>query len=52
MSLDTLKELSIVSKDFPLPMDRGMRESKMNRVKEREREESESESLEAEIGRD
>ena len=46
LSLDTLKELSIVSKDFPLPMDRGMRESRMNRVKEREREESESESIE------
>ena len=46
LSLDTLKELSIVSKDFPLPMDRGMRDTNMNRVKEREREESESESLE------
>ena len=46
LSLDTLKELSIVSKDFPLPMDRGMRESRMNRVKEREKEESESESIE------
>ena len=46
LSLDTLKELSIVPKDFPLPMDRGMRETKMNRVKERERDELESESLE------
>ena len=46
LSLDTLKELSIVSKDFPLPMDRGMRETKLKRVKEREREELESESLE------
>ena len=46
LSLDTLKKLSIVPKDFPLPMDRGMRETKMNRVKERERVELESESLE------
>ena len=45
LSLDTLKELSIVSKDFPLPMDRGMRETKINRVKERESEELEKESI-------
>ena len=46
LSLDTLKKLSIVPKDFPLPMDRGMRETKMSRVKERERDELESESVE------
>ena len=46
LSLDTLKELSIIPKDFPLPMDRGMRESRLNRVKEREKEESESEEIE------
>ena len=46
LSLDTLKELSIIPKDFPLPMDRGMRESRLNRVKEREKEESESEDIE------
>ena len=45
LSLDTLKELSIVPKDFPLPMDRGMRETKINRVRERE-EEIEKESAE------
>ena len=38
--------LSIIPKDFPLPMDRGMRESRLNRVKEREKEESESEDIE------
>ena len=46
LSLDTLKELSIIPKDFPLPMDRGMRVSRLHRVKEREKEESESEDIE------
>ena len=46
LSLDTLKELSIVSKDFPLSTDRGMRETKINRVKKREREDLEKESVE------
>ena len=44
--LDTLKELSIVSREFPLPMDRAMRETKLNRVKEAERDESEMDELE------
>ena len=41
LSFDTLKELSIVPRDFPLPMDRAMRETKLNRVKEAEMDELE-----------
>ena len=41
LSLDTLKELSIVPQDFPLPMDRAMRETKVNRVKEAQMDELE-----------
>ena len=46
LSLDTLKELSIVPRDFPLPMDRAMRETKLNRVKEAEMDEQEEYNLE------
>ena len=37
----SLKELSIVPQDFPVPMDRAMRETKVNRVKEAEMDELE-----------
>ena len=42
LSLDTLKELSIIPQDFPLPMNRAMRETKVTRVKEAERDELEN----------
>ena len=35
-------ELSIIPQDFPLPMNRAMRETKVNRVKEAERDELEN----------
>ena len=38
LSLDTLKELSIIPKDFPLPMDKSMREPRVRRVRETEEE--------------
>ena len=41
LSLDTLKDLSIVPQDFPLPMNRAMRETKVNRVKEAQMDELE-----------
>ena len=41
LSLDILKELSIVPQDFPLPMDRDMRETMVNRVKEAQMDELE-----------
>merc|ERR1712082_479914 len=34
LSLDTLKDLSIVSSDFPCPMDRSIRDHKGRRVEE------------------
>ena len=34
LSLDTLKALSIVSSDFPCPMDRSIRDHKVRRVEE------------------
>ena len=34
LSLDTLKDLSIVHKEFPLPMDRSKREPKIKRVRD------------------
>ena len=45
LSLDKLKESSIIPKDFPLPIDRGMRETKVRRIRETE-EEVEMESSE------
>ena len=41
LSLDTLKELSIVPQDFPLLMDRDMRETKVNGAKEAQMDELE-----------
>ena len=38
LSLDTLKELTIIPRDFPLPMDRSMREPRVRRIKETEEE--------------
>ena len=38
LSLDTLKELSVIPKDFPLPMDKSMREPRVRRVTETEKE--------------
>ena len=38
LSLDTLKELSIIPKDFPLPMDKSMREPRVRRIRETEEE--------------
>ena len=38
LSLDTLKDLSIIPKDFPLPMDRSMREPRVRRIRETEEE--------------
>ena len=34
LSLDTLKDLSIVHREFPLPMDRSKREPKIRRVRD------------------
>ena len=39
LSLDTLKELTIIPRDFPLPMDRSIREPKIRRIRETEEEE-------------
>ena len=38
LSLDTLKELTIIPRDFPLPKDRSMREPRVRRIKETEEE--------------
>ena len=45
LSLDTLKELTIVPKDFPLPIDRKMREPRVRRIRVHE-EEAEEEKVE------
>ena len=45
LSLDTLKELTIVPKDFPLAIDRKMREPRVRRIREHE-EEAEEEKVE------
>ena len=34
LSLDTLKELSVIPKDFSLPMDKSMREPRVRRIRE------------------
>ena len=46
LSLDTLKELTIVPWDFPKPMDKNKREPKVRRVKEKEEEWEEEEKEE------
>ena len=38
LSLDTFKELAIIPIDFPLPMDRSMREPRVRRIRETEEE--------------
>ena len=46
LSLDTLKELTIVPCDFPKPIDKNMREPKIRRVKDNEDEWEEEEKVE------